>query len=42
MEERKHIAIVKNVCDLGQDKDPFYEVVGEVFSVCGSTLRGCR
>ena len=21
--------------------DPLYEVVGEVFSVCGSTLRGC-
>ena len=42
MEERKHIAIVKNVCDLGPDKDPLYEVVGEVFSVCGPTLQGCR
>ena len=22
--------------------DPLIEAVGEVFSVCGSTLRGCR
>jgi metal transporter CNNM len=30
MEERKHIAIVKNVFDKGPDKDPVYEVIGIV------------
>ena len=37
MEKRKHIAIVKNVCYLGPDKDQLYEVVGEVL-VCVDPL----
>ena len=43
MEERRHIYCYCAECVrlIGPDKDPLYEVVGEVFSVCGSTLRGC-